>query len=502
MKPVVRLHPALALVLRARDSWYARYSWPVEFVVRAIKEIGLDRLLGRHRADAADATWARRCSSRPTSTAGSSGSGWFSTGAMLARMNFAATLASNQRFNLARDAGAVAQRRPRRCWSFFLRPAVAGALRPRAVRRAARATCSAGGAWTGSDAQLQAKAAGLARLIVGSSEYQFDVDGADEMHMAVSRREFIRDGVAAFTVSFAAPAFLGDIARAQGARSRNLVVLYLSGGNDALSTRRPVSGSVLLQPAADDRDPGRAGAADRQRLERQGARPASAADGPARHLQRGPARDRPAHRLRELEPLALPGHRHLGHRRSGVADRASAGSAAISTRCRRRSIRSSGWNTTRETPRALLSRDRRRAGDSRCAHLQLRSPNSGAEALERARRRDAHRLARAGRPAAPRVRQRHRRAARSRRSIASASVANYTGTRRPIRTTASRWRCGPSPASIVRGIGTRVFWVQTGGFDTHAGAGQRRRRRLRQPDGHRSATGCSRSTPTCATRGC
>ena len=25
--------------------------------------------------------------------------------------------------------------------------------------------------------------------------------------------------------------------------------------------------------------------------------------------------------------------------------------------------------------------------------------------------------------------------------------------------------------SIVRGIGTRVFWVQTGGFDTHAGQG-------------------------------
>jgi hypothetical protein len=29
-----------------------------------------------------------------------------------------------------------------------------------------------GGAWTGADAQVQAKAAGLTRLIVGSSEYQ------------------------------------------------------------------------------------------------------------------------------------------------------------------------------------------------------------------------------------------------------------------------------------------------------------------------------------------
>src|SRR5881296_2235312 len=57
--------------------------------------------------------------------------------------------------------------------------------------------------------------------------------------MKVSRREFIRDGVSAFTLTFAAPAFLADIARAQGARSRNLVVVYLSGGNDSLSTLVP-----------------------------------------------------------------------------------------------------------------------------------------------------------------------------------------------------------------------------------------------------------------------
>src|ERR671930_255388 len=59
------------------------------------------------------------------------------------------------------------------------------------------------------------------------------------MATKVTRREFIRDGVAAFTLSFAAPAFLVDIARAQGAVSRNLVVIYLAGGNDALSTIVP-----------------------------------------------------------------------------------------------------------------------------------------------------------------------------------------------------------------------------------------------------------------------
>ena len=70
--------------------------------------------------------------------------------------------------------------------------------------------------------------------------------------MKVTRREFIRGGVAAFTVSFAAPAFLSDLARAQGASRRNLVVLYLSGGNDALSTLIPVHRQLLLQPSPDD----------------------------------------------------------------------------------------------------------------------------------------------------------------------------------------------------------------------------------------------------------
>ena len=57
--------------------------------------------------------------------------------------------------------------------------------------------------------------------------------------MAITRREFVKNGVAAFTVTFAAPAFLSDLARAQGAASRNLIVLDLSGGNDGLSMLAP-----------------------------------------------------------------------------------------------------------------------------------------------------------------------------------------------------------------------------------------------------------------------
>ena len=83
------------------------------------------------------------------------------------------------------------------------------------------------------------------------------------MHM--TRRSFFKNGVTAFTLGFAAPRFLTDLAQAQGMPSRSLVVLYLGGGNDALSflvpytdgsyySRRPtqaVAASSVLQVGAD-----------------------------------------------------------------------------------------------------------------------------------------------------------------------------------------------------------------------------------------------------------
>src|SRR5439155_26911444 len=56
--------------------------------------------------------------------------------------------------------------------------------------------------------------------------------------------DFFKNGVAAFPFSFAAPAFLSDLARAQGASSRNLVVLDLTGGNDGLSMLVPYTDSA------------------------------------------------------------------------------------------------------------------------------------------------------------------------------------------------------------------------------------------------------------------
>ncbi len=54
--------------------------------------------------------------------------------------------------------------------------------------------------------------------------------------MDISRRLFIRNGVATVSLGIAAPSFLTAIAEAQGVRTRNLVVVYLGGGNDALNT--------------------------------------------------------------------------------------------------------------------------------------------------------------------------------------------------------------------------------------------------------------------------
>lgn len=83
--------------------------------------------------------------------------------------------------------------------------------------------------------------------------------------MHVTRRSFVRGGITALTLGVAAPSALTSFARAQGASGRNLVVLYLGGGNDALSflvpytdgayyTRRPtqaVPAEGVLQIGSD-----------------------------------------------------------------------------------------------------------------------------------------------------------------------------------------------------------------------------------------------------------
>ena len=89
---------------------------------------------------------------------------------MLSRMNFAAQLATNQKFNLATAAKPFGGS-PDSLLAFFLDQLVTAPLQDTVLAELTnylRAT----GPWTGSDTQLQTKAAGLVHLIAGLPEYQ------------------------------------------------------------------------------------------------------------------------------------------------------------------------------------------------------------------------------------------------------------------------------------------------------------------------------------------
>jgi uncharacterized protein (DUF1800 family) len=151
------------------DSTFQRYSWPVEFVARAIKDIGW---VGFSVGDAVTplSNMGQNLFEPPDVAGWEAGQAWFSTGAMLARMNFAASLAANQRFNLAKLAKDYS-RTPETMLAYFAEELRTPAMDP-GIRGELVGYLRANGAWTASDAQLQAKSAGLVHLIAGSPEYQ------------------------------------------------------------------------------------------------------------------------------------------------------------------------------------------------------------------------------------------------------------------------------------------------------------------------------------------
>ena len=104
------------------------------------------------------------------------GAGWFSTGGMLARMNFASTLATNQRFAL-RDAARPSRRDAGIARRFVLERLSLPDARPASERDALLDYVRAGGTWTGSDTQLLNKTGGLFHLLTGSGDYQFGLRG-------------------------------------------------------------------------------------------------------------------------------------------------------------------------------------------------------------------------------------------------------------------------------------------------------------------------------------
>jgi uncharacterized protein (DUF1501 family) len=286
--------------------------------------------------------------------------------------------------------------------------------------------------------------------------------------MKVSRREFIRDGVAAFTVSFAAPAFLNDAALAQGARSRSLVVVYLGGGNDALSTVVPYQDSFYYS-----RRPALAIPAG-QVLQ-------IGSDSSGKTLGLHP-------RLTGLRTIFNEGRLAIVQR-TGYAN--SSRSHFQGTDIWGTAVPSSptgvgwlgryldtlpspvdsliGWNTTRETPRALVARNVSIPAIPDSRTYNLASPNSAAEALnERNAAAGMAAYAPSNRPHLSFVNGSVRGAISTLDRVSS--VNSYTpsltypnnGFALALRTVA---------ASMVRGIGTRVYWVQTGGFDTHSNQG-------------------------------
>ena len=151
------------------STYFKRYSWPAEFVVRAIKEMGW---AGFSVNDALNPliTMGQQLFEPPDVAGWDLGQAWFTSGAMLARMNFAAQLATNQKFAL-RDAAKSEVHSPENLVSWSMDRMTAATF-PGDSYNALIDYARAGGAWTGSDAQIAAKASGLAHLIVGSGEYQ------------------------------------------------------------------------------------------------------------------------------------------------------------------------------------------------------------------------------------------------------------------------------------------------------------------------------------------
>jgi uncharacterized protein (DUF1800 family) len=148
---------------------FARYAWPVEFVARAVKEVGWS---GFSVNDAIGPLGNMgQILFEPPDVAGwDLGPSWFSSGAMLARMNFGSTLTTNQKYNL-RDASRPYGKSADSLLSFMLDRLPTAELDSTTYNELRNFLLS--GTWTGSDSQLLVKASGLAHIIVGMPQYQF-----------------------------------------------------------------------------------------------------------------------------------------------------------------------------------------------------------------------------------------------------------------------------------------------------------------------------------------
>jgi uncharacterized protein (DUF1501 family) len=286
--------------------------------------------------------------------------------------------------------------------------------------------------------------------------------------MSFSRRQFVKGGVTAFTFGFAAPQMLADIAFAQSISNRNLVVVYLSGGNDSLSTvipyRDPFYSSrrpTLAIPAANVLQIG--------------------TDASGIELGLHP-------RLTGLRAIFDAGRLAIVQR-TGYANQSRSHFTGFDIWGTATTNNTSGtgwlgryldtvpapvdplvaWNTVRETPRPLMARTVGVPAITNPATYAFSSPNSGAEAgYERSAQTRISSHIPVDRPHLAFVNSTTQAALGTLDRVAT--VAQY----RPAITYPNNG-FGQALTAVAgamnRQLGTKVFWVQTGGYDTHASQG-------------------------------
>ena len=283
--------------------------------------------------------------------------------------------------------------------------------------------------------------------------------------MAFTRRTFIKGGVAAFTISFAAPSFLSDLARAQGNQSRNLVVLDLSGGNDGLSmlapytdpfyySRRPTLGipaGTVLQIGSDT-------------------------SGKALGLHPKLTGLKDIFNQGRLALIQRAGYENSSRSHFSGTDIWSTANPSNST--------GSGWvgrylstlpapldplvawNTTGDTPHALQSSAVSVASIPSVSGYAFSSPNTGNEAvLERSAAASIASHVPVDKPHVAFV------STSAQAAMATLDRVAAVGAYKPSVTYPNNGLGQALQAiagAMAKGIGTKVFWVQTGGFDTHA----------------------------------
>ena len=283
--------------------------------------------------------------------------------------------------------------------------------------------------------------------------------------MKHTRRDFVRGGVAAFTLGFAAPKFLCDAALAQGAAFRNLVVVYLGGGNDSLSmlipyrdpfyaSRRP----TLAVPAGQALQIGRDAAGNELGLHpRLTGLQTMFNEGRLALIQRTGYENSSRSHFEGTDiwstanPDMTQGAGWLGRYLDSIPAPVDPLAA---------------WNTAGETPRTLLARTVSVPSILNPAAYAFQSPNGSAEVENE--RAAAMRMSSHLPPQRPHLAFVNASAQAAFATLDRVAVVGaYTpsvvypnnGFALALRAVAG---------ALAAQVGTRVFWVQTGGYDTHA----------------------------------